>query len=125
MSSKKQISERIRTIMAQAQLTQQRLASLLGISQPAVSQYLQGRIPPPEVLLNIARLGDTTIEWILTGDKRGGAPNAIAESQSGYGRTSVFVALWEQLPQEIQEDLLGLMRKIVDRINTGAAAKNE
>ncbi len=125
MSSNKQVSGRIREIMTQARLNQQALADLLGISQPAVSQYLQGRIPPPEALLSIARLGNTTIEWILTGKKSDDAPHAIAEPRPGYGATSAFAALWEQLPGEIQRDLLSLMRKIVDRLNTGDAAKNE
>ena len=124
MSNKSQVSGRIRAIMAQAQINQQGLADLLGMSQPAVSQYLQGRIPPPEALLSLARLGNTTIEWILTGEKRDNAQQAIAEPRPGYGTTSAFAALWEQLPREIQRDLLGLIRRIVDRLNTGDAAKN-
>ena len=67
--NKKQIGKRIRQIMGQLDVTQQELADLLGVSQPAISIYLKGRMPPPDVLLQIARLGGTTVEWILTGDK--------------------------------------------------------
>ncbi|KAA3613195.1 MAG: XRE family transcriptional regulator [Calditrichaeota bacterium] len=66
----KEISDRIDFIRRQNNLTQEQLAVELNISQPAVSKYLKERIPPSDVLLKLARLGQTTIEWILSGEKR-------------------------------------------------------
>ncbi len=108
------VGKRLQKIMQQAQVTQKDLAELLGISQPAVSQYLQGRIPPGDVLLKIARLGNTTIEWLLTGEKNGrGAFNQIKEPPPAYGTKAVLFDLWEKLPSNIQSDLLTLIRHIL------------
>lgn len=64
-----EIAGRINFIRQQNNLTQGQLALKLAISQPAVSKYLKERIPPADVLHNLAKLGQTTIEWILTGEK--------------------------------------------------------
>ncbi len=66
----KEITGRVNFIRRQNNLTQEQLATELGISQPAVSKYLNERIPPADVLFNLAKLGKTTIEWILSGEKR-------------------------------------------------------
>lgn len=42
------------------------------ITQPMISRYEQGvEIPKPFILLRIAKAGDTTVEWILTGRNGG------------------------------------------------------
>jgi len=98
-------------LMKQMQLTQQALAEQLNISQPAVSQYLQGRIPPPEVLLRLSRLSGRSLEWILTGDAVTAALQVNAPP-AGYGQAAVLMALWSELPAEIRRSLLALMRQI-------------
>jgi len=65
----KNITERIDYIRRQNNLNQEQLAAQLHISQPAVSKYLKNRVPPADILLKLADLGSTTIEWILTGKK--------------------------------------------------------
>ncbi len=70
ISQIKEITDRINFIRRQNKLTQEQLAIELGISQPAVSKYLKERIPPADVLYNLATLGKTTIEWILSGKKQ-------------------------------------------------------
>lgn len=110
------VGERIRQIMQRAQINQQELAALIGVSQPAVSLYLQGRLPPPEVLLQIARLGNTSIEWLLTGG--GDSPEAAAavrERPAEYGREHPLFRLWQRLPVPVQAHLLGLIREIVEK----------
>ncbi|NIR67157.1 MAG: hypothetical protein GWN00_34490 [Aliifodinibius sp.] len=94
------------------------MAGLLDISQPAVSTYLQGRIPPPEVLLKIAELGSTTVEWILTGrDASAQSPHRVRERQPVYGNESVLVSLWKKLPEKIQRDVLNLLRHLAETID--------
>jgi transcriptional regulator with XRE-family HTH domain len=64
-----EITGRIDSIRRQIGMNQEQLAAALGISQPAVSKYLKNRIPPGDILLKLAGLSNTTIEWILTGKK--------------------------------------------------------
>lgn len=65
----KEIAQRIEAIRRQKGLTQAELAKALKVSQAAISKYLNERIPPAEVLLRLAQLGNTTVEWLLTGEK--------------------------------------------------------
>ncbi|MCK4895076.1 MAG: helix-turn-helix transcriptional regulator, partial [Calditrichia bacterium] len=58
--NKTALSKRIREVIKKRGMTQQDLASLLQISQPAISLYLRGRIPPADILYKIARIGKTT-----------------------------------------------------------------
>jgi len=43
------------------------MAELLGATQPAVHKYENGILPEVKRLLELARIGHTSIEWILTG----------------------------------------------------------
>lgn len=61
------MGRRIRQIRARAGLRQWELAERLGTTQSAVHKYEHGVVPEPRRLVEIARVGDTTIEWILTG----------------------------------------------------------
>ena len=111
------VGERIRQIMRRMQINQQELAGLIGVSQPAISLYLQGRLPPPEVLLQIARLGNTSIEWLLTGGGSGPAPagSVVRESSAEYSSQHPLFRLWNRLPVPVQAHLLGLIREIVEK----------
>ena len=116
--NKKEIARRIQQIMDDTGITQQELADLMGISQPAVSLYLKGRMPPPAVLLQIARLGETTVEWMLTGEKGNeGNSSSVREKRPVYGNQIPLLILWKQLPENIQRDLLTLMRHMVEMFN--------
>ena len=117
MIDRKAISERIREVMREADITQKGLADRLGISQPAVSLYLQGRMPPPEVLLHIARLGNTTVEWLLTGGERQTTSDGlqIRETPAAYGTQAELLRLWQQLPPKVQKTIIVLLRHLVER----------
>jgi transcriptional regulator with XRE-family HTH domain len=113
--NKKEIAQRIQQIMRDIGVTQQELADLLGISQPAISLYLKGRMPPPDVLLQIARLGGTTMEWLLTGEtEHEENPLSVTEKRPVYGNRITLLILWKQLPENIQRDLLTLMRHMAE-----------
>jgi transcriptional regulator with XRE-family HTH domain len=64
---KKAMGRRIRQIRLAAGLRQWELARRLGTTQSAVHKYERGVFPEPRRLVEIARVGETTIEWILTG----------------------------------------------------------
>jgi len=64
---KRAMGRRIRLIRISAGLKQWELAGRLGTTQSAVHKYERGVVPEPRRLVEIARIGGTTIEWILTG----------------------------------------------------------
>lgn len=111
-----QMSERIQRIMKRVGITQKGLADYLNISQPAISLYLQGRVPPADVLLKIARLGDTTIEWILTGEtEQSKRIFKIGEEKIIFGSDRVLNELWSQLPENTRHTFITLLKQFVER----------
>ena len=61
------MGKRIKEIRKAAALRQWQLAKILGTTQSAVHKYERGVIPESKRLIALARLGKTSIEWILTG----------------------------------------------------------
>jgi len=61
------MGRRIRQIRLGQGLRQWELARLLGTTQSAVHKYEHGVVPEPRRLIELARIGGTTIEWVLTG----------------------------------------------------------
>lgn len=64
---KKVIGERIKALRKIKGLRQWQMAEKLGATQPAVHKYENGILPEVKRLLELARIGGTSIEWILTG----------------------------------------------------------
>ena len=64
---KSAMGRRIREIRLGAKLRQWELAKLLGTTQSAVHKYEHGVVPEPRRLIELARIGGTSIEWVLTG----------------------------------------------------------
>lgn len=64
---KRTIGERIKYLRKARGLRQWQVAKFLGATQPAVHKYENGILPEVKRLLEIARIGNTSIEWILTG----------------------------------------------------------
>jgi transcriptional regulator with XRE-family HTH domain len=61
------IGARIRRLRKSRGLRQWQMAKILGATQPAVHKYENGIVPDVKRLLEIARMGNTSVEWILTG----------------------------------------------------------
>ncbi len=61
------IGERIKFLRKGKGLRQWQMAQMLGATQPAIHKYENGILPEVKRLLEIARIGNTSIEWILTG----------------------------------------------------------
>jgi transcriptional regulator with XRE-family HTH domain len=105
------ICARMNNIRRQAGMTQKEFAKTLQISQSAVSKYLSGRMPPADVMLNIARLGFTSVEWILTGKK---LPlfvesNIVKEDSPIYETQDDFSVEYNKLPPALRSAI----RKII------------
>lgn len=59
---------RIRQIRHAVGYRQWELAKLLGTTQSAIHKYEHGVVPEPKRLIELARIGETSVEWILTGE---------------------------------------------------------
>ena len=69
---------RIREIRLSGGLRQWELARILGTTQSAVHKYEHGVVPEPRRLVELARVGDTSVEWVLTGEHwEDGSPNRL------------------------------------------------
>ena len=64
------LNERIRMLMEQRGLSQKELANLSNITEASLSKYLSGeRTPRIDILLNIARALNVSIDLLLGGEK--------------------------------------------------------
>ena len=61
------MGRRIRQIRLGADLRQWELARMLGTTQSAIHKYEHGVVPEPRRLMEVARVGGTSVEWVLTG----------------------------------------------------------
>jgi len=76
MLDKAAIGQRIKHLRKTRALRQWQMAQLLGATQPAVHKYENGILPEVRRLLELARIGNTSVEWILTGRHwENGAPD--------------------------------------------------
>ncbi len=108
----KLVGQRIEWIRQQLGLTQMELARSLQISQAAISKYLNHRLPPAEVLYRLAILGNTTVEWILTGKKNywfNTQANKVKEEESYYDADLSLARKISHLPLEVRQALITLI----------------
>ncbi len=117
-----QIAERITYLMHRMRLNQKQFADLLGVTQPAVSKYLKVRIPPPLVLLKLARVSSTTIEWILSGEKDSSSLK-VAEPSAIYTASLRLNEKIRQLPSPLQKHIENLVDSLLQTLRT-ASDKN-
>ena len=61
------MGRRVKQIRLSAGMRQWELAKLLGTTQSAVHKYEHGVVPEPRRLVELARIGGTSVEWVLTG----------------------------------------------------------
>jgi len=66
MLDKAAIGQRIKHLRKTRALRQWQMAQLLGATQPAIHKYENGILPEVRRLLELARIGNTSVEWILT-----------------------------------------------------------
>ena len=63
-----EIGIRIRKIRKALGMNQVQFAKALRVKkQHYISRYELGRVPPPDLLLKIARIGNVTVDWIFSG----------------------------------------------------------
>ncbi len=114
MKEQLQFGKQLKKLMTQKGWTQQQLATLLGVSQPAISQYLKGRIPQSDVLLRLSLISGKSMEYLLTGKTSGREVPRVAEGKEGYGDEGRLLELWRQLPEPVRSALLQFLQKVVE-----------
>lgn len=77
--SNQDIARRLRALMEALDRNQASFAALIGISQPALNNYLKAiRRPELDVAINIQTKTGVTLDWIYLGD-RSGLPSKMLE----------------------------------------------
>lgn len=100
------ISKRLNKIMFDLEINQNQLAKILNVTQPAISKYLKGRVPPPNVLLKLSKLSGRSIEWMLTGNEDViSNKNIISEEQSQYHIAKTIEEKFKLLPKDIRKNI--------------------
>ena len=111
---KNDISKRINKIMFDLEINQNQLAKILNVTQPAISKYLKGRVPPPNILLQLSQLSGMSIEWILTGSKDATIEKKIiSEKSAQYNITKTIEEKFELLPNDIRRNIESLIDSIL------------
>ena len=108
----REVAQRIEMIQRQLGLTQVQLARALNVSQAAISKYLKERIPPADVLYELARLGQTTVEWILTGEKNywfSQQTQQVHEQGASYDADLALAKKISCLPAEARQAIIALI----------------
>lgn len=60
------------------------IARLLKQGNSAITNYMAGRMPPPETLLEISKFTNCSIHWLLTGEGAKKVEPAVAEPRAEY-----------------------------------------
>ncbi len=119
------MGERIRKVRLSVGLRQWQLAELVGTSQPSICMYERGVLPDPLRLLRIARIGKTTVEWLLTGRHwEGGSEEMEIASEDLYE----LAALFHGVSEADRTSLLAagqFLRKLVAAIEAESGAPIE
>ncbi|MBQ8433195.1 MAG: helix-turn-helix transcriptional regulator [Clostridia bacterium] len=64
------LGERIAKLLDEKHISQKDLASMIGVTESALSRYINNeREPKIEVLANLATALDTTVDYLTTGKK--------------------------------------------------------
>ena len=118
--NKKEIGERIKRLRKDAGLRQWQLAEMVGATQPAIHMYERGVLPEPKRLLELARIGNTSVEWILTGrhweDGSSEMPRATAE----VFNTAFMLTEYGEEDREALDSALEVIRSAISAVRKGS-----
>ena len=114
--NKKEIGERIKQLRKDAGLRQWQLAEMVGATQPAIHMYERGVLPEPKRLLELARIGNTSVEWILTGKHwENGSPEMPRASADVFS-TAFHLTEYGEEDREALDSALEVIRSAVNAV---------
>jgi transcriptional regulator with XRE-family HTH domain len=122
---KKAMGGRIRQIRLAAGLRQWELARMLGTTQSAVHKYEHGVVPEPRRLIELARIGGTSIEWVLTGTHwENGSDEQERPSPSLLETACLFRSITEG-SRETVDEALRIIREAVTALEPSSDNGND
>ncbi len=107
------MGRRIREIRLAAGLRQWELARMLGTTQSAVHKYEHGVVPEPRRLIELARVGDTGVEWILTGEHWENGATDRRRLETDILDTARSLCKLDERSQATLEEALRIMREAI------------
>ena len=115
------MGRRVRQIRLAAGLRQWELARRLGTTQSAIHKYERGVIPEPRRLVELARLGGTSVEWVLTGKHwENGSPDQQRVSSDVLATACLLRELGEENRLALDE-ALRILREAVQALGQSPA----
>lgn len=117
---KQAMGRRVRQIRLNAGLRQWELARMLGTTQSAIHKYEHGVVPEPRRLVELARVGGTSLEWVLTGEHW---ENGSAEQQRLTPALLQTACLFRQVSdggRETVDEALRIVREAVEVVRSMA-----
>jgi transcriptional regulator with XRE-family HTH domain len=96
------IADRIGEVRKKLNLSQEEFGKLVGVRKSTISRYESGTIPGDENLRRIAEIGNTTIDWLLRGDRPlKPQPSKHPQYADDRGAAPLDVALLTEVLKEI------------------------
>ncbi len=114
------MGQRIKRLRQEAGLRQWELARLLGTTQSAVHKYEHGVVPEPRRLMELARVGHTSIEWILTGRHWENGAEEPERLSADLLRTASLLRELKDEDRGSLERALAVLRDAVEAFKEGA-----
>jgi len=115
------LGRRIREIRLGASLRQWELARILGTTQSAVHKYEHGVVPEPRRLIELARVGETSVEWILTGEHWENGSTDQQRLSSGILDTANSLCALDERARTTLDEVLRIVRDAVSVLETETA----
>jgi transcriptional regulator with XRE-family HTH domain len=122
---KEAMGRRIRQIRLEAKLRQWELAKLLGTTQSAIHKYEHGVVPEPRRLIALARIGGTSIEWVLTGTHWENGSEDQERVSPGLLETACILREISSDGRVAINEALRIVREAVRTLEQGPASQGE
>jgi len=111
------LGKRIQELRKQTGLTQAQLAEKIGISHTQLTRYeSKGVQPPADVLERLANVFDTSIDYLVRGNKSEHVENALKDAEL----VKEFKKL-DQLPEDEKKSILKVVSSLIRDFNARQA----
>src|SRR5437867_9824427 len=114
------MGRRIKEIRKGAGMRQWQLAQILGTTQSAVHKYEHGVIPEPRRLIELARIGKTSIEWLLTGRHWENGSTEKERLDEETFRLAMALRQFEEKERRVVEDAMRILSEAAARVEREA-----
>jgi transcriptional regulator with XRE-family HTH domain len=117
MVSMNDLGERIQMLRKQHNLTQLQLADKIGISHTQMARYeIKGVQPPANVLEKLADIFDTSIDYLVRGDKAQKVQSSLEDAEL----IKQFKQL-DKLPDDEKKSILKVLSALIRDFNARQA----